>query len=63
MEGFMKSTTAHGLSQLGAQKGWRRVIWFFICLGAYGTTLWAIISIVNNFMDPNNFKITMNTIR
>ena len=59
----MKSTTAHGLSQLGDQKGCRRVIWFCICLAAYGTTAWAIISIVMHFMDPTNLRLTVDSKR
>ena len=55
----MKSTTAHGFLQLGEHKGWRRAAWFVICLGAYGVTLWAIISIFKSFLDPTNLKITI----
>ena len=63
MEGFLQSTTAHGLSNLVGQTKSRKAYWILGCLGAYILLICAILTLKSNFLDPANLKtvVTMDT--
>ena len=57
MDLFLTSTSAHGLARLDQQQtGFRRCFWLIICLLAYSTTIWLLLSALHLYKDPHNLK-------
>ena len=60
IDSFLKSTTAHGASQLVGRMGPRKVTWCIICLTAYTCTISGIAILCKKYMDPTNVKTTVS---
>ena len=56
MEGFLQSTSAHGLSQFTSKRKLHNFFWAILCASAYIAIIWIIIELGKKFVDPNNLK-------